>query len=56
MINIVLNFLELCRSLKVLLDEGKFGIDKEICDECCELFSFDYVFVLVIFEIEVNVL
>lgn len=40
----------------MLLDEGKFGIDKEIYDECCELFSFDYVFVLVIFEIEVNVL
>lgn len=53
MINIVLNFLELCRSLEVFLEEGKFWIDKEIYDECCELFSVDYVFVLVIFEIDV---
>lgn len=56
MIYIVLNFLELCRSLKVFLEEGKLRVDKESYDECCELFSFDYVFVLVIFEIEVNVL
>lgn len=53
MINIVLNFLELCRSLKVFLEEGKLRVDKESYDECCELFSFDYVFVLVIFEIDV---